>query len=328
MLALLPALVLDGLLVAGLVAMLDGMVDDDAPDRPRPVRLVLIEKPPEPEKEEEEEEEEPELDGQIVEVAPPLEEEKPKESDYLAEHDQVVEEETKVEKVTVNPELLAKTHSEEQQVQTEDLIDLNVMEESTGARVGNDRFDPDRDGALASLPSPWAVTNKDGLQKPTIASHANAALAGSVQNDLIDERSSDELNLNTKKYLYAGYINRIRRVVNFYWNQELDNLPSSVRFSKNRYTTVVNVVLDADGALEIIEVTTPSGSEPLDEAVVSAFKLGSPFPHPPEGLVEKDGRVYLPDFGFDVNLGVAQNRYQGIDPRAGVKFPGILKSPR
>lgn len=326
LLALLPALVLDGAVVVGLAGLLSQMVDDAERGRPRPVRLVLVD-PPE-EKELELEEPEPELEGQLVEVAPPEVEEVPEESDYLAEHDQVVEEETRTEKVTVNPDLLARQYSEEQQLETEDLLDLNVEEPSTGAKVGNDRFDPDRDGTLANLPSPFAMTNKDGLQKPTVASHADARLAGAPQNDLLDERASDQVALNTKKYLYAGYIQRIRRVVNFYWNQNLDNLPSSVRFSKNQYHTVVNVVLDGEGGLELVEVTTESGSEPLDEAVVSAFKLGSPFPHPPEGLVEKDGRVYLPDFGFDVKLGMAGNRYQGIDPRAGVQFPGILKSPR
>lgn len=327
LLALVPALMLDVAGVAGLVWLLDSLSEDAEHTRPRPVRLVLVE-PEEKEEPPEEEEPEPDVQGQLVDVAPPEEEKKPEESDYLAEHDQVVEEETKTDRVQVNPELLARTYSEEQQIQTEDLLDLNIEEPSTGAKVGNDRFDPDRDGTLANLPSPFAVTNKDGLQKPTVASHANASLAGAPQNDLLDERSSDQVALNTKKYLYAGYIQRIRRVVNFYWNQNLDNLPSSVRFSKNQYHTVVNVILDSDGGLELVEVTTPSGSEPLDEAVLSAFRLGSPYPHPPEGLIEKDGRVYLPDFGFDVKLGMAQNPYQGVDPRAGVKFPGILKSPR
>ena len=38
----------------------------------------------------------------------------------------------------------------------------------------------------------------------------------------------DRLALNTVEILYASYLNRIRRLVNFYWNQNLDNLPASV----------------------------------------------------------------------------------------------------
>ena len=94
------------------------------------------------------------------------------------------------------------------------------------------------------------------------------------------------------------------------------------------YRTDIKAILNADGALEYIEVTDASGSEPLDDAVVRAFKVAGPFPNPPDGLLEKDGRVYLPDMGFTVQLGVARARYEGIDPRAGVQFPGILKSPR
>ncbi|MCB9676863.1 MAG: energy transducer TonB [Alphaproteobacteria bacterium] len=326
LLALIPAAVIDSALIGGVLYLIDTLQPEPSL-RARPVKLVILDPPEKPETEEPEEEE-PEFEGQIVEVAPPEVEEKPEDADYLAEHDQVVEEETKTEKFKINPEILSKQYSREEQLRMEDLLDLNVDKESTGATVGNDRFDPDRDGTLASLPSPWTMTNKEGIQDPVMASHADAMIAGAPQNDLLDERSSDEVNLNTKEYLYATYIKRIRRLVNFYWNQNLDNLPASVKYSKSKYHTVVNVILDSDGALEFIEITTESGSDELDEAVVSAFKLAGPFPNPPEGLVAKDGRVYLPDFGFDVQLGTARMQYQGIDPRAGVQFPGILKSPR
>ena len=38
------------------------------------------------------------------------------------------------------------------------------------------------------------------------------------------------------------------------------------------------------------------------------------------------GRVYLPKFGFEVDVGSGRARYDGVDPRAGVRFPGILKA--
>jgi len=90
----------------------------------------------------------------------------------------------------------------------------------------------------------------------------------------------------------------------------------------------VNVILTANGALEHIEVITGSGSEELDDAVIRAFRLASPFPNPPKGLIAKDGRVYLPDMDFTVQFRIGRAQYQGIDPRAGVQYPGILKSPR
>ena len=293
----------------------------------RAMQVKLIQ-PPDEEKEVEEEKEDPELTGQIVEVSPPEEEETPEDYEYLAEYEQTVEEETRTDNFKVNPEVLSREFSTEEKMEQEDLVDMNVDKPSTGAQVGNHRFDPTRDGSLSSMPSPWTMTNKEGPQDPVPASHSQAAMSGAPSNDMLREKRGDQLNLNTKEFLYAGYINRIRRLVNFYWQQNLDNLPRSVRLSRPRYTTGVHTILNSDGALEVISVVEESGSGELDDAVVRAFRLAGPFPNPPEGLIEKDGRVYLPAMDFTVQLGTAGPQYQGIDPRAGVQYPGILKSPR
>jgi outer membrane biosynthesis protein TonB len=292
-------------------------------------RLTMVILQPEEKRElEVPEPEDPKWDGQLVEVAPPKVEEKPLDSDYLAQHDAKVEEETRTEKFVVNPEVLAPEYSKEQKAEQADVVDLNMEKPSTGATVGNHRFDPNRDGSLSALPSPWKMTNKDGPADPIPSSQREAALSGAPQNDLLNEQIGKAVNLNTTKYPYASYLDRIRRQVNYWWQQNLDNMPSSVRLARDRYTTEVEVVLNADGALEIISVSGESGSVELDDCVVRAFRLAAPFDNPPEGLVQKDGRVYLTDFDFTVQLSAAQMQYQGIDPRAGVQFPGILKSPR
>jgi TonB family protein len=303
------------------------------PPNARAVELVLLPPTPPPTVDPEVVEEDlrpPEVTGQIVETAPPLEERTPEEAQYLAEHDATVDVETRAERFKINPEVLAPEFSRSSQLQSEGepVEDLDVKRPSTGATVGNHRFDPDRDGSLASVPSPWTKTNKPGLADPVMAASQQSTLAGAPQNDRLDEAVGDRVALNTREYLYAGYLKRIRRLVNFYWDQNLQNLPSSVRLTRSSYETSVETVLNADGALEIIEIIRPSGSEPLDNAVVQAFRIAGPFPNPPEGLVEKDGRVYLPTMSFEVQLGVARPHYEGIDPRAGVQFPGILKSPR
>ena len=296
--------------------------------RNTPIQVVFLD-PPEKD-EAPEEPEEPLNEGQIVEVAPPKEEEKPKDSDYLAEYNITVEEETKTEKFEINPEVLAPVFSKEQKMEQEDLVDLHVDKPSTGAQVGNHRFDPDRDGSVAALPSKWTQTNKPGPQDPVPAAHLSSQVSGAPQNDFLHEQTGEAVNLNTKEYLYASYWNRVRKLVTFYWNQNLDNMPSSARrtLAKSSYTTTVKYILNSDGALDYIEVTDESGNGELDDCVVRAFRVAGPFPNPPEGLIEKDGRVYAPDSGFTVQMTTARSMYQGIDPRAGVQFPGILKSPR
>jgi len=134
--------------------------------------------------------------------------------------------------------------------------------------------------------------------------------------------------LNTREFFGAEYINRIRRQVNFYWKQNLDNLSPSVRLGKPRFRTDVSVVLNADGMLESIEIVRDSGQPALDDCVVTAFKVAGPYPNPPAQLIARDNRVYLPEFDFTVEVGHARMEYHGVDPRANVQFPGILNAPR
>jgi TonB family protein len=327
---LLPFLVYAiGLHVVGLfVAAEYGAALFPAPPPGKPIQLVTL-LPPEPEKTPEEIPEEPDWDGQIVETPDPKQEvEPPEDAEYLATHNERVEEETRSRDTRINPEVLTKDFHMEDQVQQQDLVNVDVTRPSTGAQVGNERFDPATDGSLSSLPSKWQFTNRDGYEDPVPAASNQSVIAGAPQADLLNERPDTVTNLNTKEFLYAAYLLQIRRLVAFYWEQNLDNLSSSVRLVKPRYDTDVEAVLDANGALLHVEVVESAGEDALDAAVVRAYRIAAPFPPPPEGLVSPDGRAYLPPMGWTVTVGQAQNRYQGVDPRAGVRFPGLLKSPR
>ena len=290
-----------------------------------PVQLVVEVVPPE-EPEDPEPEERP--DGQLVDTPRPEKEERPEDADFLAEHDRTVEKDTRDPRYRVNPEVLAEQFNETDELQFEDAVDLNVTDPSTGAQVGNDRFDPDRDGRLAALPAPFQLTNKDGMQKPVPASSRASQMAGAPNNDLLDVEISDRTRLSTRELVGAGYINRIRRLVNFYWKQNIDNLPRSVILARPRYTTAVDVVLDSHGALEEIDITVEAGVPELDRAVTDAFRLAGPFPNPPPELIAKDGRIYLTGMYFTVELGRARAVFDGVDPRAGVRFPGLLNAPQ
>ncbi len=271
---------------------------------------------------------EKDLSGQLVDVPEPKLKEKPVEAEYLAEHDRTVEEEMRSQDYRINPEVLADQYQEEDQIEQSEFEDLDQTEPSTGAKVGNNRFDPGEDGAMAALPSPFTQTNHDGMDRPVPGGTTNETLAGSPNNDLVNERVGAALQLNTKELLGASYLNRIRRLVNYYWKQNLDNLPSSVLFVKPRYTTIIDVILDGNGAVESLSIVLKSGSSPLDNAVVLAFEMAGPFPNPPAQLVEEDGRVALPEMHWTVDIGQARAPYRGVDPRQGVQFPGILKAPR
>lgn len=312
------------------------LLDGDVPEVVDPVSNDTIDRPdvilPDPMEEEEKPEEEvkpKDPNGQIVEIPKPVDPTVPTKSDYLAEFDNAVEKETRTNRFKINPDVLANQYSEESKYQMEDLLDVGASDASTGATAGGSTDAHAGEGPPRSLvPSQWAVTNKEGIAAPMPSSSRTQALAGAPQNDLLREEVGDTVSLNTRQFYGAAYLNRIRRQVNLYWHQNLDNLPSSVRISKSHYYTGLDVVLTSDGALENLTVTTSSGSEQLDLCIVNAFKTAQPFPNPPEQLISKDGRVYLPDFGFDVSVGHAEMPYQGVDPRAGVQFPGIMRAPR
>jgi hypothetical protein len=273
-------------------------------------------------------EEKPEEDftGQIVDIADPEIEETPDKADYLANKARKTEKETKTEQFKINPDILSEEFTREEILKKEDLKEVQAEDHSSGAKVGNNQFRPDRDGVLASLPSKFRLTNKDGLQRPSLASSTMSQQAGAPNNDLLDEETAERLQLNAMAYPYAGYMNQIRRMVNFYWTQNLDNADGP--FHKVKYQTGVTVIITKDGLLKELKIVTESGAFELDKAVVDAFSDSSPFPRPPDALLKGRNDMRLPDFLFQVNLSSARQQYRGIDPRAGVQFPGMLKAPR
>lgn len=290
---------------------------------------VKVEPRPEEKVEELEPPEKKELpDGQIVDVPAPLEEKVPTHADYLAEHNNAVPEETRTRDFKINPEILANRYSDESRMELRDSADVAASQYSTGARAGGtDAAEKGTGAPRSAIPSQYAFTNKEGLAAPVAASSSRQAIAGAPQNDLLDEKLGREVSLNTREFIGAAYLNRIRRQVNYYWRQCLDNT-DGMRLTKNQYDTWVDVVLTGEGALDRIEVTRESGLDPLDNCVVQAFRIAGPFPNPPEALIQRDGRIYLPDIDFAVSVGVAEMQFEGIDPRGNVQFPGILNAPR
>lgn len=287
----------------------------------KPVRLTL--KSPMKVKKKEKEET---FTGQIVDIPDPIEEKKPEVAKYLANKNQKVEKETKTEKFKVNPEILSNEFSKDEIMKKEDVIDIRAKEHSSGAKVGNNRFRPDRDGNLANLPSKFRLTNKDGFKRPTVSSSSVAQQSGAPNNDLLDEETAERVQLNAKAYPYAGYMNQIRRMVNFYWTQNIHNADGP--FHKLKYQSGVTVVITKDGLLKQCKLILESGSKELDDAVIQAFNSTEPLPRPPESLLKGKDELRLPDFIFQVNLSTGQQQYSGVDPRSNLQFPGMQKIPR
>ena len=66
----------------------------------------------------------------------------------------------------------------------------------------------------------------------------------------------------------------------------------SIASSQDRITRVL-ITLDRNGTLVSIKIIGESGIGELDAAAVDAFRSASPFPHPPQGMIETDGNIHI-----------------------------------
>lgn len=116
-------------------------------------------------------------------------------------------------------------------------------------------------------------------------------------DDKIDE--GDETVLNSKRWKYASFFNRVRSSVSNHWHPEVVHQArdpdGSVFGTKTRKTKLI-IKLNSDGSLHGIELEGESGVDYLDEEAIRAVRTAAPFANPPPGLVDrKTGRI---EFGF------------------------------
>ena len=303
---------------------------DPPPPPDRPISVRLIQTPPEEEEPPEEEPvEEEEPDGQIVELAPPENPEKPEDADYLAEFDSTVEEETVDPRFRVDREVVAETYSPDDAFETAEEVQPEVESDSTGATAGSPtKF---RAGQYSLFPERFSenlFTNLEGVADPVRSSASATRYAGSPSNDLLNEQVADRTALNAHEFLYAAFWNRLKRLVSFYADQTLANARPRVPLTKSKYEIVLKGLIALDGSLHAIEIERGCGIPEFDQALLEAFDLAAPFPDPPEGAAESDGFIHIRDFHFVIQITAARAELSGIDPRSQIQFPGLQTVPR
>lgn len=137
----------------------------------------------------------------------------------------------------------------------------------------------------------------------------SAGSLNSANNDYLkDVKDGDKTLLSTKEFVYFGYYNRIRSKLEQAWNNRLRAVFQDAWISKTGrlaasnqsfYTRVI-LELDRHGRITSIQVLEASGARELDKAAIDAFNQAGPFPDPPSGLIEKDGKIHIP-WGFVVS---------------------------
>lgn len=125
--------------------------------------------------------------------------------------------------------------------------------------------------------------------------------SGAPMNDYLPfVEEDDATGLNSRSFKYATFFNRIKKKIAQQWRpadaQRRFDPSFMIHGYQSRYT-VLYVVLDERGNLESLDIQRSSGVDFLDQEAISAVAAAAPFPNPPPGVVESDGRIRFP-FGF------------------------------
>ncbi len=104
--------------------------------------------------------------------------------------------------------------------------------------------------------------------------------------------------LNTREFVYYAYYERIRGKIRKIWEPVIREKVKHVfqtgrKLASTDHTTAVIITLDKAGILVNVQVKDGSGVRDLDDAAIEAFKKAEPFPNPPNGIIESDGKIRI-----------------------------------
>jgi len=133
-------------------------------------------------------------------------------------------------------------------------------------------------------------------------------VTGAPANDHIEDVAKGEATLlNSREFKYATFFNRVKRGVSQHWGPRVGEEyrrhdPYGNIYGVRDRHTLLDIALDGKGALVDVEVASSSGVQFFDDVAIQSFRDASPFPNPPTGLVEPDGRIHF-QFGFYFMIG-------------------------
>jgi TonB family protein len=123
--------------------------------------------------------------------------------------------------------------------------------------------------------------------------------ASATDDHIKDVATGMQTLLSTREFIYYTYYNRIKDRLRQYWEPKIKEKVGKILrqgrtiASTSEKITKIVIILNEKGTLERIQVVGPSGLEDLDDAAVEAFRAAAPFPNPPKGIIEGDGKIRI-----------------------------------
>ncbi len=138
-------------------------------------------------------------------------------------------------------------------------------------------------------------------------------VGGGSVDKLDGVESGDFTAINSKKWKFAGFFNRMKRQVAQNWHPDVVYTrrdPSGKVYGTKDRITVLEVSLKPNGSLAKVVVFQESGVDFLDSEAINAFELAQPFPFPPADLVDEGSQLITFSFGFHFQVGSRRDTWQ------------------
>ncbi len=152
---------------------------------------------------------------------------------------------------------------------------------------------------LPLLPAPGAGNHVPEDRKPQPLNQEQDAGDVAPHEYVKGLQEGEKTLLNTKEFVFFGYYQRIRDRLEMNWGPLLRSYISRMYdngrslASDSEHVTRLLVTLNAKGEIVRVQMMEESGVKDLDDAAVGAFNQAGPFPNPPKGILDADGKVHL-----------------------------------
>ncbi len=312
-----PLVILVATLIASLAMHLllwplgDRLIKMSWTDTPVPpgdgfMQVALVDENKEPEAEAPRESDPP---GKLIKQDRVKEEKVPDEAKHVAEFDQKVEQETRAAHGRAKPGAAPSKPGDAPDADNKraapNLLDPRPSKPATAPGDADEgRGDP----ATPRVPSPGSLlplrpelgpVGRPGIRgNPSPMAPADPGQNGSM-DDIQDVDEGDANQLNSRRWKYASFFNRVRDQVAQHWHPEVVHAardPDGSRYGIKTRVTRLLIRLNPDGTLNKIKIDQTSGVDFLDEEAIRAVRAAHPFSNPPTQLV--DAETGFIDFGF------------------------------
>jgi TonB family protein len=296
------------------------------------VSLTKVPKLTREQKPKKEEPEEEELTGQVVDLPPDNNAEKPDHADFLSETNHKTERETVSRHRSLSDEQsghertvaddvedsatsLGTNEKMQSELHKKEIPKVNERERlsfklENDGRLKNDSGSNVLSGTGKSLQlgpdSEDAEHSDEGAKEiilfpdqRTLAKISSAPFSDAVE----DVEEGEGTFLNTLAFKHAGFFNRVKRNIVNFWHPlpEIRRRdPTGNIYGVRDRKTLLTVTLDSEGNILDLSISETCGVDFMDQEAIRAFRRARQFPNPPKGLI-KNGKVRF-DFGFSISF--------------------------